>query len=348
MKISTARHRLRFKRTFTTAHGTRDGTDAVFVRVEHQGHVGYGEATLPPYLVETAAGVESLIQDIRLDGGVDEHGSNELLDEIERKTVDAPAARNALTMAVLDLCARQAGRPLWAFLGLNQPPGQARAMVTLACADLTEIPGRLAELPDSSVLKVKLGTPQDLELLKRVKQLDARQLLLDANQGLKSLDEALAIVELAGSRALAIEQPFAREELQLHGALQQRVDIPVIGDESVQDNADLDRAIGVFGGVNIKLMKCGGIRQAIALVEKASRNGMAVMLGSMSESTLGCLAMLHLAGHAQLLDLDGPWLVGNDPFGGMVMRDGKLQSPLETGVGAGLDLPGLFPLSAHN
>ena len=348
MRISAARYRLLFKRPFTTAHGTRDGTDAVFVCIEHEGVVGYGEATLPPYLSESADSVEELVRSMRLTHGIGQDDAQALLSEIAAKTPDAPAARNALSMAVLDVLGKVSRQPLWQLWNCAPPPGSSQAMVTLATDRLDDIAERLAELPGSPVLKVKLGTLHDLELIKLIKHLDNRKLLLDANQGLRSVDDAMRILDAAGEDVVAIEQPFARDRWDLHGELQGRTTVSVIGDESIQGLEDLERAAGAFGGVNLKLMKCGGLPEALRMAQTARQLGLKVMLGSMSESSLGCLAMMHLSGLADLVDLDGPWLIRNDPFRGLGLFGEPDWKPLEPGIGAALVSELHFALSAYN
>lgn len=340
MRIATARYRLLFKRPFTTAHGTRDGTDSVFVRLEHADRVGHGEATLPPYVKEDPTQVALVI-----DAFTRLVLSQQIVFELDRylKSVDeftsnAPAARNALSMAGLDLAAQLAGQPLWAFLGMPRPPGRSKCMVTLATDTLEDVEERLRELPPSPVLKVKLGQPHDHLLIERLERLDDRMLLLDANQGLRSVADALGLVLATGTRAIAMEQPFAAGDASMHGALQARVGIPVIADESVQGPEELAAVIGVFGGVNVKLMKCGGLIRAHDMIRTAQANGLRVMLGSMSESTLGSLAMFHLSGAADWVDLDGPWLLRNDPFTGMPLPSEQEPEMNIPGIGAGSSL----------
>jgi L-alanine-DL-glutamate epimerase-like enolase superfamily enzyme len=194
---------------------------------------------------------------------------------------------------------------------------------------------RIAGLPAGfPVLKVKLGTGQDLEILEQVVEHDQRPLLLDANQGWQSVDQGLRCIAFLGEdRIMGIEQPFAKENWALHRELGQHTRVPVIGDESLATMADLERAPGFFGGVNIKLMKCGGLDRAWAMVQRARALGLKVMLGSMSETSLGCGAMLALAGAADLVDLDGPWLLRNDPFEGMVVQEGRIKVEGRTGIG---------------
>ena len=336
MSISVARYRLRFKHPFTTAHGTRDGTDAIFVRFEQDGLVGYGEAALPPYLDETADGVVAAIQGFRSPGVIDPAGIGTVVHRVERTLHHSPAAANALTMAILDLCAQQMDLPLWKFMASTDPNG-CRTTVTLSVADMREVPERLAALPSSSILKVKLGTIDDLELLSLINRMDTRQLLLDANEALEDVDEVQKLLDQCGGRAIGIEQPFGRSEWGKHRTLQEGIALPVIADESVRSTDDLINANGIFGGVNIKLMKCGGLEAAKAMITTARLSSMTVMLGCMSESSLGCTAMAHLAGRADWVDLDGPLLIENDPFIGLDQSEAGVSLPeRRSGIGATL------------
>jgi L-alanine-DL-glutamate epimerase-like enolase superfamily enzyme len=334
MRISTCRYRLRFKRPFTTAHGTRDGTDAVFVRIEGDGFIGHGEATLPPYVNETIDEVVTVVRGLELTERMDGRGPGRLIQQIEAATEDARAARNALLMAVLDLVGSMRTKPMWEILGMSRPPGKAKAMVTLAVPSVAEVAGALKGLPESAILKVKLGAPHDLELLQEVIRLDDRELLLDANQGLRAVDQALAVLDEVGERAVGIEQPVRTERRCASSGAAATGAGARDRDESIQGLEDLERLAEVFRGVNVKLMKCGGPLEARRMTERARQLGMTVMLGSMSESTLGSLAMLHLGSTADLLDLDGPWLIANDPFKGMGLVAGSFTTPVGPGIGA--------------
>ncbi|HRH70886.1 MAG TPA: enolase C-terminal domain-like protein [Flavobacteriales bacterium] len=208
------------------------------------------------------------------------------------------------------------------------------AMVTLGHSKLGEIALKLTELPQMAVLKVKLGSADDEGTLESVKSLDDRPLFLDANQGWTSVGQAMKAIAVAGEdRVLGLEQPFAKERWDLHAELRRSTRIPVYGDESIQGLADLERAPEAFDGVNLKLVKCGGLDRAMVMAERAAELGLKVMLGSMSESSLGCGAMVHLAGMAELVDLDGPWLVRNDPFCGLGLSDGRFTLDGSVGVG---------------
>jgi L-alanine-DL-glutamate epimerase-like enolase superfamily enzyme len=257
-------------------------------------------------------------------------------DQVDGNLSAAPAARAALGTAVLDYLSRVAGLSLGKYLAPGMAPkSMVATSVTLGHGPIGDIEQRLSELPASNLIKIKLGGTDDIATLKAVQAIDGRPLLLDANQGWKSVEEALRILEaVAPGRLHGMEQPFGKDHWDLHADLQAVLEVPVFGDESIQGMGDLKRAVGVFGGVNIKLMKCGGLDVALRMAEHARELGLQVMLGCMSESTLGCAAMAQLQPFAQILDLDGPWLLRNDPFGGLSMSAEGLCTSDQLGSGA--------------
>ncbi len=327
---------LRFKHPFGTAHGVRTGTDCVFVRLELNGVFGYGEATIPPYVPEDQSSVIAALQAIDLAGIDLPGGLLELIGRTNRLTQEAPCARAALVTAAYDLAGRLARRPVWQLL--QQPaPGGAKAMFTLGVCELNDIPERLVELSYCEVLKLKLNAVQDGERIEVVNRLWAKGIFLDVNQAWTSQEQAVDVLSgVRSGQLLGIEQPFHKNDLALNRWLQRVRSATVFADESVQGLADMPERSDGFGGVNVKLMKCGGLDQAVAMTRAAREAGQRVMLGSMSESSLGCTAAFHLSGVAELLDLDGPWLITNDPFVGIELHAGNLA--LRPGVGVGVDL----------
>jgi len=333
MELAIARYRLLFKHPFGTAHGLRDGTDSVFVRLIEGDLVGYGEATLPPYLKETQ---ESVIQELlssevkqfieSIDSSSHQKFPSELL-------LSGPS-RAALSTAYYDLISKYLGIGINELLQVGSKPKRPKTMVTLGHSKQDEIASKLVELPASDLLKVKLGSDMDRSTLEALSTLDDRPFFLDANQGWTRVEQALELISLVGAdRVRGIEQPFAKERWDLHHELKRRTDVPVFGDESIQGLDDLESAAEAFSGVNLKLMKCGGLDNALTMAKRAKELGLEVMLGSMSESSLGCGAMAALSGSAELLDLDGPWLIKNDPFQGLSMSNGSLQIAGGNGIG---------------
>lgn len=249
----------------------------------------------------------------------------------------SPPARSAIHTAYNSLMNSYINSRNNSSISSTRTPASGRAMVTLGHTEVADIEAKLKELPRTDVLKVKLGAANDLIVLDAVKSLDNRLLFLDANQGWTRLDQALEAYERAGAdRVIGLEQPFAKDRWDLHKQLRDRIQAPVYGDESIQGPEDLERAPEVFSGVNLKLMKCGGLDIAGEMAERARELGLQVMLGSMSESSLGCAAMATLQHRADLVDLDGPWLISNDPFEGMVMEQGRLR--VASGANYGVEL----------
>lgn len=332
--LEYATYKLMYRQAFGTAHGIRDGTEAVFVRIGSYGSYGYGEATLPPYVTETPGSVISTL--LSTDN---QHDIACYLkqDRVASKSLDwagSPAARAALTMALMDLKSRLAGCSVAEHLGVSKPAQRTATSITLGLGPISDIPLRISELPQSDLIKVKLGGTDDIATLEAVQACDSRALLLDANQGWNSISDAQRILNaVIPGRLIGLEQPFGKDAWDLHAKLQTQLEVPIYGDESIQGIGDMHKAVGHFQGVNIKLMKCGGLDRALEMIRKAEELGLKVMLGCMSESSLGCAAMAQLQPYAEIADLDGPWLIGNDPFQGLHLEPGGLWTDGSTGIG---------------
>lgn len=327
-------YRLRFIHPFTTNHGTRDGTDAIFLRVQHAGSVGYGEVTLPPYLKEKPAEVIAALPAIFGAMPDDPQRALERIDDWAKAA--GPGLRAALHMALIDLigCIRHSS--VDQLLDIHGSK-HGVMLVTLGITEPEQMALVLSGLPSAGGLKVKVAGNDLVDYLTCVIHLDNSLLFIDGNQGVSSVEVLEDLVKQIGAgRLLGIEQPFGAGDIERHRQLQARVAVPVYADESVQDLADLEAVGDAFGGVNIKLMKCGGLDRAVKIARRAGEMGMRVMLGSMSESSLGCTAMAALAPMADVVDLDGPWLIANDPFRGIGLEQGRLVRPSGPGLGVRL------------
>lgn len=348
LRLSIRPFRLLFKHPFETAHGTRDGTDSLFVRVEENGLYGYGETTLPPYVHETIHDAIACLKRIAL---LRSTTGSDLLNWLEQGGQDhilPPGCRAGLHMALLDLVGKQREMPVHELLNIN---GVKRpiALMTIGISPLDDIPLKIKELPESGGLKLKIGDPEATARIELVMSLDNRTLFLDGNQGLTSVAEALGLIKAVGTdRLLGMEQPFAIGNDALNEELHGSSAADIYGDESIQDLEDLNARRTVFNGVNLKLMKCGGLDKALAMAKQAKTIGLRIMVGSMSESSLGCTAAAHLKGLAEILDLDGPWLIRNDPFRGISMQKGEVQLKEAPGIGVSLKDPMEFEQLAHN
>jgi L-Ala-D/L-Glu epimerase len=254
--------------------------------------------------------------------------------EYLRSGVPAPA-RCAVEMALLDRIGKRREKPLWELLELEAPANLPTAFTI--SIDAPDAMARMAkEITDYPVIKIKLGSDDDESRVRAVREArpEAR-LFIDANAGWK-FDEAVANLKwLAKYDIELIEQPVAKDEHAAMGELQKRTDVPIVADESVQSLEDVEK-LGAAGvrGVNVKLMKLGGILPAVRIIRRAREMNMKIMLGCMIETSLGITAMAHLSGLADWLDLDAPLLIGNDPFAGIMYdSNGKISVPRRAGIG---------------
>ena len=332
LRISYCPYRLLFKRPFVTSHGERDGTDSLFIHVRVDGISGFGEVTLPPYVQEDVNGSLHALRRIAGQGGWALEGLLAALDRFPDLKA-RPALRAGLQMALVDASSKRLLVPVHQLVGADAPkPGLM--LMTLGICPLDEVAERLRELPETGALKLKVGDDAGLARLQLVMTSTSACILLDGNQGLRSVQEAAEMVRWVGSdRLLGFEQPFAATDRERSAALARETGCVVYADEAIQGLDDLEAGSAAFNGVNLKLMKCGGLDKAADMARVASHQGKMIMLGSMSESSLGCTAMAQLSGCAGLLDLDGPWLLRNDPWAGLSLSEGQLMMPAGPGLG---------------
>ena len=316
---------------FRITHGGGRGHENTLVRVEHEGVVGLGEASPAHYYGENRALVEAALATWGPLLGDDPFA----LDAIDRRLDVAlegqRSARAALETALHDWIGRRLGAPVWKLLGLDASRVPLSS-VTLGMASAEEMERKLETVRDFPVLKVKLGRPEDVENLKRIRRTYRGKLRVDANTAWAPADAVHVLREIEPLDIELVEQPVARHDLEGLGWVRARVGIPVFADESVHDPEDVPKLAGRVDGVNLKLMKSGGIRRMHRTLIVARAHGMKTMLGSMVESSLALSAAAQLAPLADYLDLDGHWLLAQDPFRG---------APGARGVIALVDEPGL-------
>jgi L-alanine-DL-glutamate epimerase-like enolase superfamily enzyme len=323
---------LRLHTPFRVSYGASTTRRAFWLRLA--GDAGWGEGTIPPYygVDEDAMIAFWQVMATRGDPLPDDPAA------IAAWVGDqGPApARAAVDLALHDRIGRQRGLPLWRLLDLTQPAVLPTAF-TLSLAEPAEMAEMARAAASYPVLKLKLGTEDDAACVAAVRAArpDAR-LRVDANAAWPAGEAVRRVHALERYDLELIEQPVAREDIAGMGQVQARTRIPVVADESVQSLADVERlaAAGV-AGVNLKLMKTGGLAPCLAMLRRARALGLRVMLGCMVETSLGATAMAHLAGLADWLDLDAPLLVANDPFRG-IWFDQEARVHLPEGVGIGV------------
>ncbi|WP_374686829.1 dipeptide epimerase [Promineifilum sp.] len=325
---------LHLRTPFRISHGTSETRRAHWLRLA--GDEGWGEGTIPPYygISDEAMAAVWAAAAGRADPFPDDPAG------IHAWVGDAgPApARAALDLALHDRLGRLSGRPLHALLGLPTPRPLLTSF-TLAIDEPAEMARQAAELAGRAVIKLKLGGSdgRDMERVAAVRAArpDAT-LYVDANAGWLP-DDAIRHIETLLSHGVAlVEQPVAKGDYAGMGRVQAACPVPVVADESVQTMADVGRlAEAGVGGINLKLMKVGGLAPGLAILRRARELGLGVMLGCMVETAIGVTAMAHLMGLADWLDLDAPWLVANDPFDGLTYdAAGRVLLPDQPGIGA--------------
>ncbi len=319
---------LALRHTFHIAHGTSDLRRNVIIAIGD----GLGEAAPVAYHHESVDGVSSALEHWR--PGIEHLSEPAGLHALLRTLSGSNAARAAVDIALHDALGKRLGCSLADLMGLRQLPVPPTSF-TIAITTPEELPARVAEAAGYPILKVKLGTSRDLETVRTIREhAPAARIRVDANAGW-SREQALALMPaLAEVGVEFVEQPLAVGDLDGLAAIKQAcTGLPVVVDESVRSAADVVALAPYVDGVNVKLMKTGGIAGAVAAIHTARSCGLRVMLGCMIETSLGVTAAAHLAPLADWLDLDGPLLIANDPFRGVTFDGAELRLPDGPGLG---------------
>jgi L-alanine-DL-glutamate epimerase-like enolase superfamily enzyme len=242
------------------------------------------------------------------------------------------AARAALSSALHDLVGKRLDTPVYRLWGLD-PCKAPKSTFTIGLDAPERIRTKVQEAEQYPILKVKLGTDRDIEILRTIRDATDKEIRVDANCGwtVKGAIRMLPVLEEFGVTVL--EQPLPPEDLDGLAAVTAQSDIPVIADESCLTAADIPALVGKVDGINIKLAKCGSLREAIRMIAVARAHGLMVMVGCMIESSLGITAAAHFTPLVDIVDLDGAALLANDPFAGATIDGGQVSLPSGPGLG---------------
>jgi L-Ala-D/L-Glu epimerase len=335
MKLRCYPYTLELRHAFTTATSSRTTTPVMLVEVERDGVVGYGEASMPPYLGETQQSATAFLGKVDLGRFADSFQLDEILPAIDAIAPGNTAAKAAVDIALHDWIARTLNVPLHRMWGLN--PARAPATSFTIGIDMPEVVRqKTREAGVYKIIKVKLGrgAESDRAMIDAIRDVTNTPITVDANQGWRDREDALRMIEWLASRGVElVEQPMPKEQIDDTAWLRERSPLPLIGDESVQRLADVMRVHGVFDGINIKLMKCTGLREAQKMITVARALGMKVMLGCMTETSCAISAAAQLSPLADWADLDGALLIRNDLFDGVTVVDGRITLSERPGIG---------------
>lgn len=333
MQLTYKPYTLNLKHVFTVAVHSRTTTPAILTTIEHDGFTGYGEASMPPYLGESQETVSAFLKRVDLSRFDDPLQLEQILKYVDELAPGNGAAKASVDIALHDLVGKMIGLPWYKIWGFN-PKNTPDTTFTIGIDTPDIIRQKIGEAKPYKLLKIKLGSDNDRDIIQTVRSMTDKPLAVDANQGWTSKEQALEMIYYLNERnCLLIEQPMPKEMIDETAWLTERSPLPIIADEALQRLCDVPRLNGVYTGINIKLMKCTGLREAHKMLILARSLGMKVMLGCMTETSCAVSAAAHLSPLVDWADLDGNLLITNDPFEGMKIIDGKITLSDRAGIG---------------
>ncbi|HEY7982671.1 MAG TPA: dipeptide epimerase [Ktedonobacterales bacterium] len=333
MRLTAEVYDLELAQPFRIARGVQRAAHNVLVRVESDGLTGIGEGAPKAYYGETPAGALAAIELLAEALGDDPLALEAITERMDQRLAGNAAAKVAIEMALYDLAGQRLGVPVWRLLGLSAE----RAPLTSYTVSI-DTPARMAASAQAlaseyPVLKIKLGTPHDLEIVRAIRDATDATLRVDANAAWTPKQAIATINALAPYGIEFFEQPVARDDIAGLRLVREHVAAPIFADESCVALEDVPRLAGAVDGINIKLMKCGGLRHALRMIHTARAHHLKVMLGCMIESSVAITAAAHLTPLVDYADLDGALLLAHDPYAGVAVRQGRLVLPERPGLG---------------
>lgn len=336
MKLSFKPFDLQLRHVFTIANFSRTTTPVVLTEITYDGVTGYGEASLPPYLGESQASVMDFLKKVDLSRFSSPFLLDDILTYVDKIAENNTAAKAAVDIALHDLVGKLIGQPWYKIWGLDKSKAPSTTF-TIGIDTEEVVKQKTREVAGLyNILKVKLGRDNDKEIINAIRSVTDKPLAIDANQGWTDKHLALDMIYWLKEQGIVmIEQPMPKHNLDDMAWVTEQSPLPIFADESFQRLHDVMRLKGVFTGVNIKLMKCTGMREAHKIVTVARACNMKVMIGCMTETSCAISAASQLAPAVDWADLDGNLLIGNDIFKGTQVVDGVIT--LNDLPGIGLD-----------
>ena len=334
MKLSFTPYELQLRHVFTVSSYSRKTTPGVQVRMEYEGFTGYGEASMPPYLGQSVESVMSFLNRVDLTQFNDPFQIDNILTYVDSLSPGDGAAKAAIDIALHDLVGKLIGQPWWRIWGLDAAKAPSTTF-TIGIDTPDVVRQKTRECADRfNILKVKVGLDNDKEMIRTIREVTDLPLAVDANQGWKDKEKALEeIFWLKENGVVMVEQPMAVSRVDDNAWITERSPLPIFADEAIQRLSDVPSVKGVYHGINIKLMKCTGMREAWKMLNYARAEGMKVMIGCMTETSCAVSAAAQLAPAVDFADLDGNLLIINDPFKGIEVIDGRITLSDLPGIG---------------
>ncbi len=344
MQASYISYNLELKHPFAIAKFSRTSTPLLLLKLTYEGHEGFGEASMVPYMGESYDSAVAFLSRVdwnRFKAPFDFPEIIRYLDGVEQGN---PAVKAAIDIALNDLQGKILSQPCYEIYGAD-PSRMPYTSYTIGIDSPEVLKEKVADAKDFQVLKIKLGRDNDRELINTIRSVSDLPLYIDANQGWTDRKHAIeTIYWLHDQGALLIEQPMDKNDREGNAWLTARSPIPILADEAFQRLSDLDTIKGAYHGINIKLMKSGGMYEAHQMILKARELGMKILIGCMSETSCATLAGIALAPLCDWADLDGPWLTKNNPFQTPELKEGRYVLKNLPGLGLeGSDVKLIYP-----
>jgi L-alanine-DL-glutamate epimerase-like enolase superfamily enzyme len=333
MKLTYTPFELRLKHRFTIAKFSRTATPLMLVQLEHEGYTGYGEASMVPYMGESVETATAFLSKIDVNKLKYPFNYAEIMAYLDSLTSGNPAIKAAIDIALHDLEGKLLNKPCWQLLDSN-PELMPVTSYTIGIDTPEIFAQKVHEAAGYKAIKIKLGSEDDKKLIETVRSITDVSLYVDANQGWTNREQSLDLIHWLHEQGVQlIEQPMVKTDPDSNAWLTERSPIPILGDEAAQRLADVERASGIYHGINIKLMKSAGMYEAGLMISKARELGLKILMGCMSETSCATLAAAALAPQCDWADLDGPLLISNNPFIMPDMDEGKWVLNNEPGLG---------------
>lgn len=333
LKLRFKPYTLNLKHVFTLSNSSRTTTPVVLTEIEYDGKIGYGEASMPPYLGESHETVLKFLSKVDLSKFDDPFEMEDILDYVDEIEPGNKAAKASVDIALHDLVGKLMNQPwykIWGYDSLKTPA----TSFTIGIDTPEVVRQKVKEADPFKILKVKLGRDTDKMMIETIRQVTDKPICVDVNQGWTDRQYALDMAHWLKEKGIIfIEQAMPKEQVDNNAWLTERSPIPTMADEAVQRLDDVMKAYKVYSGINIKLMKSTGMREAHKMLILAKALKMKVMIGCMTETSCAISAAAQLSPMADWADLDGALLISNDVYKGMEVINGKVTLTSLPGIG---------------
>ncbi len=332
--LETKVMRLNLRHTWTTTMSSSAYRDTLHVRLSRDGATGIGEGAPIVRYHEDAVGGQKVVESLReflITANPWQYAK--VMDQVHHRVKGEYAAKAAIDLALLDWVGQKMNVPIYKLLGLDSADAPITTFsIGIDTPEITRQKTREAE--QFPVLKIKVGLSTDEPTIEAVRSVTKKPLRVDANEGWKDKEEAVRKINWLESQGVEfIEQPMPADMLEETRWVRSKVHIPIFADEACLSAQAIPKLADAYDGINVKLDKCGGIQQAIRMIEMAKSLGMKTMLGCMVSSSVSVTAAAHISPLVDYADLDGNLLIANDPYSGVVVNQGKLILPERPGLG---------------